>query len=309
MTIEREFIEEAAVATAVTGRRRRGLTLTQRRALEGYIFISPWIIGFSLFLAYPLFRSFYLSFFKLEALNLKKLTWVGIDHYKEAFLIDVKFLPAFWTTLTNNAVDIPIILVFSLLVAMLANQKLGAVKLFRVIFFLPVVIGSALVIRQLFEQGVGGLALTRQADWQGLLVAYFGPEFAANLNALLNRIILVLWRSGMQILIFLAGLHAISPTLYEAARIDGASDWEIFWKITLPMLSPIVLVNLIFTIVDSFTDAFNQVLTYVHQVAFSGGFRLGYAAALGWIYFFAVFAILTIALVWASRYVYYAGER
>jgi ABC-type sugar transport system permease subunit len=317
VSIEREsivedIVEEAAMATATAtiGRRRwRGLTLTQRRALEGYMFISLWLFGFLAFLAWPLARSFWLSFHKLEALNLKKLTWIGIDNYKEAFLIDVKFLPNFWRTLTNNALDIPIIMVFSLIVAILANQKVRGQNLFRVIFFLPVVIGSAQVIRELFNQGVGGAALTRESEWVGLIATYFGPEFALNLTLLLNRIILVLWRSGIQILIFLAGLHSISPTLYEAARIDGASDWEVFWKITLPMLSPIVLVNLIFTIVDSFTDPFNQVLEYVRQVAFSGGFRLGYAAALGWLYFFAVFIILAIAIVWASRYVYYGGDR
>jgi ABC-type sugar transport system permease subunit len=126
---------------------------------------------------------------------------------------------------------------------------------------------------------------------------------------LLNRLLFVLWKTGVQMLIFLAGLNSVSPVLYEAARVDGATDWDRFWKVTLPLLSPVILVNLVYTIVDSFTDTFNQVLQYIQQTAFAGGFRLGYAAALGWIYFLIVFVILAVVVRITNRYVFYAGER
>jgi ABC-type sugar transport system permease subunit len=205
--------------------------------------------------------------------------------------------------------DVPIIMIFSLFSAILANQKIRGVIGFRAVFFLPLVIGSAQVIQQLFAQGVGGAVLSQGVNVQELAYQYLGPDAATGIENLLNRLVFVLWRTGVQMLIFLAGLNAVSPVLYEAARVDGATDWDRFWKVTLPLLSPVILVNLVYTLVDSFTDPFNTVLDYVRQTAFAGGFRLGYAAALGWIYFVIVFAVLMIVVRLTNRYVFYAGER
>ena len=245
--------------------------------------MAPWVLGFLVFMAWPLFQSFYLSFHELQATSLSDLKFRGIDNYKEALFIDARFLPRLKQTLTNNLMDIPVIMIFSLFSAILANQKIRGALLFRGVFFLPLVIGSALVIRQLFDQGVGGLVLSRGVNIQDLVFTYIGPDAAQGVTDLLNRLLFVLWNTGVQMLIFLAGLNAISPVLYEAARVDGATDWDRFWKVTLPLLSPVILVNLVYTIVAQFTDAFNVVLDYIQQTAFAGGFRLGYAAALGWI--------------------------
>jgi ABC-type sugar transport system permease subunit len=200
-------------------------------------------------------------------------------------------------------------MIFSLFSAILANQKIKGVMGFRAVFFLPLVIGSAQVIQQLFAQGVGGAVLSRGVNVQELAFQYLGPDAASGVEALLNRLLFVLWKTGVQMLIFLAGLNSVSPVLYEAARVDGATDWDRFWKVTLPLLSPVILVNLVYTIVDSFTDTFNLVLQYIQQTAFAGGFRLGYAAALGWIYFAIVFVILAIVVKITNRYVFYAGDR
>jgi ABC-type sugar transport system permease subunit len=200
-------------------------------------------------------------------------------------------------------------MIFSLFSAILANQKIKGVMGFRAVFFLPLVIGSAQVIQQLFAQGVGGAVLSRGVNVQELAFQYLGPDAASGVEALLNRLLLVLWKTGVQMLIFLAGLNSVSPVLYEAARVDGATDWDRFWKVTLPLLSPVILVNLVYTIVDSFTDTFNLVLQYIQQTAFAGGFRLGYAAALGWIYFAIVFIILAVVVKITNRYVFYAGDR
>src|SRR5205085_3564355 len=127
----------------------------------------------------------------------------------------------------------------------------------------------------------GGLVLSRGVNIQELAFQYLGPDAAAGVEGLLNRLLFVLWRTGVQMLIFLAGLNAVSPVLYEAAKVDGATDWDRFWKVTLPLLSPVILVNLVYTLVDSFTDGFNQLLDYIRQTALAGGFRLGYAASLG----------------------------
>ena len=125
----------------------------------------------------------------------------------------------------------------------------------------------------------------------------------------LNRSIFVLWRSGVQILIFIAGLKSIDPALYEAAQVDGASAWGTFWKVTLPMLSPVVLINIIYTIIDSFTDYFNSVLRYIRMVTFSDDLRLGYPSALGNIYFILIFALVLLVFVIVSRFTFYRVER
>ena len=289
--------------------RRRRMTLSFQRSMEGYFFVAPWVIGFIIFMAWPLLQSFYLSFHELQATSLSDLKFRGIDNYKEAFFIDARFLPRLNNTLRQNLLDVPVIMIFSLFSAILANQRIKGAMTFRAVFFLPLVIGSALVIRQLFSQGVGGLVLSRGVNIEQLVFQYIGPDAAAGVGDLLNRLLFVLWRTGVQMLIFLAGLNSVSPVLYEAARVDGATDWDRFWKVTLPLLSPVILVNLVYTIVESFTDAFNEVLQYVQSVAFAGGFRLGYAAALGWIYFAIIFIILAIVIKITNRYVFYAGEQ
>src|SRR5689334_19092310 len=313
MGVRRKEPSTALAVDAATGpgggRRKRPMSLQTQRTLEGYFFVAPWVLGFLVFLAWPLFQSFYLSFHELQATSLSDLKFRGIDNYKEAFFIDARFLPRLLGTLKQNLLDVPVIMIFSLFSAILANQKIKGAMAFRAVFFLPLVIGSALVIRQLFAQGVGGLVLSQGVNIEDLAFQYIGPDAAAGITDLLNRLLFVLWRTGVQMLIFLAGLNAISPVLYEAARVDGATDWDRFWKVTLPLLSPVILVNLVYTLVDSFTDAFNDVLAYIQSTAFAGGFRLGYAAALGWIYFLIIFVILVVVVKVTNRYVFYAGER
>ncbi|MEW6045898.1 MAG: sugar ABC transporter permease [Bacillota bacterium] len=293
-------------------RRRRllRLSLSQQRAVEGLIFISPWIAGFTAFALWPLLRSFLLSFQKLEQLVGFKTSWAGMDNFREAFLIDARFVPMFLDVVRNTLIDIPAVLVFSLFTALMVNLKLRGDGFFRAVFFLPVVIGSGAVVQQLQNQEVGRLSIVRSIEGFGtFLVTYLGPAPAMAVLDLLNRLALVLWGTGVQVLLFLAGLQSISPMLYEAARVDGATDWEMFWKITLPMLSPIILVVTIYTLVDSFTSVFNPILMYVRDTAFSGQFRMGYAAAMGWIYFAFVFILMVIVFKAAERHVFYAGER
>jgi ABC-type sugar transport system permease subunit len=286
------------------------LSLKTQRTLYGYVFVAPWLIGFLVLLAWPLLFALWISFREVRELSPLNTVPVGYANYQEAFVKDIRFLPRFWQTLGNLLVDLPIILVFSLGVALLVHRPLPGRTFFRAVFFMPVVIGSAWVIQSLVGQGVGRLAIVRDiGELRELLGLYVGEGAITPLFDLLNRITFVLWRSGVQILIFIAGLHSVPAPMYEAARVDGASEWSAFWKITLPMIAPFLLVNVIYTIVDSFTEPFNQVLVYIQQVALVQSVRLGYGAALGWIYFVAVFLILAVVLIWSSRLIYYAGER
>lgn len=291
------------------------LTLRQRRALHGYLFVSVWAVGFLTFQFWPFIQSFWISFNTVDMMAGFQLRWVGHTNYVEAFLVDERFVPTLLAVLRDMLMDVPIILVFALFTAFLVNQELKGRIFFRAVFFLPVVIASGLVLQQLYPQlqdsgqTLGTATAGRGIDIPGIVYLYLPVNLADLLLDTLNRLTLILWRSGIQILLFLAGLQGISSTYYEAAKCDGATDWEVFWKITLPMLSPIILVNVIYTIVDSFTDRFNPMLDLIRNAAFTGQFRLGYAAALGWVYFLVIFLILGVVLASSKKWVYYSGER
>jgi ABC-type sugar transport system permease subunit len=292
------------------------LTLRTRHAITGYGFIAFWLAGLVLFLLVPLIGNFAWSMTNatLQSIVDHSTTFVGTANYSEAFMVDIEFLPYLLETFRNLIVDVPIILVFSLAVALLATQKVPGGVLFRAIFFLPVVIGSATVIGRIMDVVGGQLVLFRGEGAQQFLQVYLGSRLPAFMQ-FLNRAVFVLWRSGVQILIFIAGLKGIDPALYEAAEVDGASPWARFWKVTLPMLSPVLLVNIIYTIIDSFTafynrpNAANRVLWYIWFVSFQNNFRLGYAAALGAIYFILIFVLVVLIFASISRFTFYRGER
>ena len=284
-------------------------TLRTRQALAGYLFIAFWLAGFALFLLAPLIRSFAWSLTDAEMQNVNENpAFIGLENYVEAFTIDIEFVPYLLETFRNLAIDVPFILAFSLAVALLAMQEVPGIGIFRAVFFLPVVIGSAAVVDRMFDMTGNQLVLFRGEAAQQFLQIYLGERLPAFMQ-FLNRSIFVLWRSGVQILIFIAGLKSIDPALYEAAEVDGASAWGRFWKVTLPMLSPVILVNIIYTIIDSFTDYFNRVLWYIRFLTFETDLRIGYPSALGNIYFILIFVLVILAFLLVSRLTFYRGER
>ncbi len=284
------------------------ISLSKKKTLEGYLFILPWIIGFVIFLAFPLGQSLIISFKELKVLFGFKFEFIGVRNYLEAFLIDVNFVPAFIIIVRDVLINIPLILIFSIGMAYLVNQKLYGRGIFKIIFFVPVVIVSGPVIQRLFLQGVGVASIFQRLDIGGFIYTYFDPIVADPLIEILNRIVFILWRSGVPILICLAGFQAISPALYEAAKCDGADEWLMFWKITLPMLMPILEIVVIYSIIDSFTDVFNPLLNYIKHTVFTG-FRYGYGAAIGWSYFVLIFGIILVTLAVFKKYMFYAEER
>lgn len=283
------------------------ISLSKKRALEGYLFILPWIVGFLVFLAFPFGQSFIISFEKLKVLFGFEFEFIGVKNYLEAFLIDVNFVPTFIVIVRDVLINIPLILIFSIGMAYLVNQKLRGRGVFKIIFFVPVVIVSGPVIQRLFLQGVGVASIFQRLDIGGFIYSYFDPIVADPLIEILNRIMFILWRSGVPILICLAGFQAISPTLYEAAKCDGADEWSMFWKISLPMLMPVLEIAAIYSIIDSFTDVFNPLLGYIKHIVFKG-FRFGYGAAVGWCYFVLIFGIILTTLAIFKRYMFYAEK-
>lgn len=282
---------------SLKGKKRIRLTLRQRDHLKGLFFVSPYIIGMLLFFVYPITLSFALSFSEVYSIVGFKLHFIGIENFSRAFFVDTNFVPTFLDVVGNTLIKFPLTIVFSLIIAILLNKKLVCRGLFRVIFFIPFLLGAGVVMQQLRIQGVDRAVLSI-ADGKVIpynILNYFGADIVNAVQTVFGIIVQVLWDSGVQILLFLSGLQSISPALYEAAKIDGATEWEIFWKITIPMISPMMLLNLVYTLVTTFVDIDNKMLKYIGDYGLGKSMDFGYAAALGWIYF--AFVGVLIALV------------
>lgn len=275
------------------------LSFRNRKRFTGLLFVGPWALAAVFFLVYPLIFTVILSFSELKNADFSTMGLVGLNNYKQAFFSDVEFLPAFYEVLTDTLVNTPMIVIFSLLIAMILNRQMPGRGIFRSIFFLPVLLGGGLVFDQIICQNVDGqsMNLAMSVLLPEKLQSYLGPDITGYINSFFSRITLVLWKSGVQIVIALSGLQSISPSLYEAARVDGATEWEMFWKITLVMMSPIILLNAVYTIIISLTEN-NSVVSYITEQAFdTSPVQFEFSAAMGCVYF--LFTLLVVLLVFA----------
>ncbi len=299
------------------------LTAEQKYNLEGYKFVLPWLIGFIFFFAYPFFSSLILSFGKVIDVANFEIKSVGWQNYIKAFVVDVDFTPKFLETVRNTLIDTPIIIIYSLFIAILLNKDLKGKGFFRIVFFLPVLLGTGLVMKQLLGtqldkellQAVTGRAETSDTQVMAgaistpeLFTTYLSPDVAKVVQNIFNRLSFILWMSGIQILIFMGALQGVPIELYESAHCDGASSWEMFWKITLPMITPSILLNVIYTLIDSFTNVDNKVMEYTIKVAFTN-MEFGYGAALGWIFFMFIGIVIGLVFLILGRFVVYLGDR
>lgn len=257
-----------------------------KEALTGIGFIAIWIIGFLVFTLYPMIQTLWLS------LNDVRITptgirteFIGIGNYRRAFFEETAFIDTVVEYLSQLLVYIPVIVVLALMIAMLLNTKLKGRGIFRTIFFLPVIITSGPVISQLVEQKVVSLpGIENFVDVT--IFSQFMPAFLANtLSFFVNSFVMILWFSGIQILIFLAVLQKLDRSMYEAASIDGASAWETFWKITLPALGPSIVIVVVFTIVMQSVFSLNPIIVKISADMFKTGFGYGFASAMAWILF------------------------
>jgi ABC-type sugar transport system permease subunit len=272
--------------------RRRRLPAAVIRKLEGSIFIAPWIVGFLAFMAFPLGYSLYMSFHQVRILGTGiEVLPVGLKHYKYILLENGAILyDQLFPFFRQMLIMLPIIIVFSLLVAIMLNQKFPGRAIFRSIFFLPVIFTTGQVVREFMNQGEGDIGFLERYNITALVSQNLPHSWASPIVSIMGSFVLILWYSGVQILIFLAGRQTIGSSVYEAARIDGATPWEVFWKITLPGMVPFIMLNLIYTTVDLFTFPTNPILT---QVSTS---NYGQSSALAWIYFVIILVFLGIIL-------------
>jgi oligogalacturonide transport system permease protein len=266
-----------------------------REALHGYAFVLIWVVGFAIFTLAPLVQTFFYSMNQVTVtattIDLESVQW---QNYSRALFTDPKFVELLIGYVIETLVSVPIVLIFSLIIALFLNLNFKFRGVFRTIFFLPVVITSGPVIQELTAQGatsVPGIAnLPGITEFLTQLPSYLRSP----VEYLLTSFILILWFSGVQILIYLASLQKIDKSIYEAASIDGASAWESFWKITLPSLSTTTIVVAIYTIITLSHFSENKVIKYIYSQTYAVGSGIGYASAMSFLFFFVLVLILVI---------------
>ena len=273
--------------------------MQRRQAWEGFMFVSPFVVGTLAFFLYPVIFSLYISFGEYtivkEASTFEFLGWAN---YVNAFIEDTAFTDIFKTVVTDSLINTPLIVVFSLIIAIFLNKDFPGRGFFRTVYFLPFLLGTGYVMSILLGMDVGEEAMNMA---RGILLPegvreYLGATFTTLVETFLGRITYVFWRSGVPIILFLSGLQNISVSLYESARVDGATEWEMLWKITLPMVSPIMLLVIVYVVIDSFSDTGNAMVTYFFDQAFSKQ-DFSYSAAISWVYF--AFILLFVGLIFA----------
>ncbi|MBP1988603.1 carbohydrate ABC transporter permease [Paenibacillus eucommiae] len=282
----------------------RRKSMLRSESFRGLLFITPWLFGVLAFVAYPFFFSLYISFHKLSAAadgSGLSFEFVGWLNFKYAFIIDNEFPVQMLQFIQQTILTVPITVIFALLVSVLLNQKFPGRMLFRAIFFLPVIFATGQVLSELFREGQGSIPFIDQYNLEDTIYAMFPRSLADSLMGVLKQFVIVLWYSGIQVLIFLAAFQTISPSTYEAARIDGVTPWESFWKITFPAIIPFIVLNLIYTIVDLATFPFNPILTHISNAMGDAKTGYGYASALGWIYFLIIFIPIGLLVLLARR--------
>ncbi len=270
-------------------------SLESRRKRQPLLFLAPWLVGTFVFFILPVMYSLAISFSDLKNSSTLEMSWAGFEHYHYALFVDTGFVPQLLEVFKVTILQTPIIVIFSLFIAILLNRKFHGRGIFRTIFFLPVILGTGFVMEQLMDQGVqeNAMQVVSSLILQDDVVLYLGQKGTELVQGFLTLLTQVFWRSGVQIVIFVAGLQKIPDSLYEAAKIDSANSWETLWYVTLPMIGPMILLNTIFTFVDYFTDAQNHVIALLDYLMFTYA-KFEYAAAAGWLYFLLIFVLLGI---------------
>ncbi len=282
---------------------KKPLKRAVRNNLVGWAFLSLWTIGFIAFMAYPLILSFYYSLAKVTLSGEGVLVnYIGFENYRQIFSSAAGF--SFLQSVRDFALEIlfkvPIITVFAIIIAVLLNQKLKLRGLFRAIYFLPVIIASGPVINQLINQGAATIPLVEELGIIEIINNTFTEAIAVPLGNVFSELVVILWFSGVQILLFIAALQKIDRSTYEAAMIDGAGPWESFWKITMPALKSMVTVSIIFTIINLATFSENKAILHIKNNMFALETGFGFSSAVAWVYFIALALILSIAMLFVK---------
>ena len=299
--------------------------LDSKKARAGWMFVLPFAIGMLVIYLPIIFDSIKFSFHQMNIVpgGGYSLTFVGWENYSDALFSDANFVKVLTSSIKQLVLDVPAIVIFALFMAIVLNQKMIGRAVFRAIFFIPVIISTGIIdsldqnnaMYSYMSSGSidTGSQSTSTADQiinavdvtklLGNMVV--GTELVDYVVNVVNSIFNIVNRSGVQMLVFLAGLQSINPSIYESCTMEGATAWETFWKITFPMISPMILVNAIYTVIDSFTSQSNQVMTYIDDVYLNASGGRVLSSAMSWIYFLLVIILLGLVALILSTYVFY----
>ena len=303
---------------------KKPASLDARKARAGYVFILPFLLGIALIYVPILLDSIWFSFNKLtidinaDGIPVQVLKYQGLEYYRYALLESPDFVTKLLEGIQQLIFEVPAVIIFSLFIAVVLNQKMLGRAAFRAIFFVPVIISTGLmesinaadIMSDASQEGIndgsgaeGSTGIISAMQIESLFKDLsIGTDMVGYVVNLVNNIYNIINYSGVQMLIFLAALQSISPAIYEACRIDGATGWETFWKITFPMISPMILVNAIYTIIDAFTRSTNKTMKFISTIYTS---QSETATAMSWIYFVVVILIIAVVAGIASTFIFY----
>lgn len=303
--------------------KKRGVSLTTRKQWAGYWFVLPFVIGFVLFFLSPFLFYVVMAFSKMSLTNTGiSFTFNHLENFKEVLLNDPQYLVSVFQSLQPILLNLFAIVLYSLFIAILLNQRFWGRAFVRAVFFLPVVVASGsaalsgsndqlLTSAQILLNN-GNATVEMGKDITQTIVEIFGSTGATQqLVSLVSNIVSSMFditqAAGVQILIFLSGLQSINVSMYEASRMDGATGWENFWKITLPLISPMILVNAVYTIVDQLSSVNNETVSRMYKMVVEE-IQYTSSAAMGVLYFAIVITILVLIMVILSRFVCYENR-
>lgn len=300
-------------------KQRKKKTLAFKNAVAGYLFIAPFILGFILFMVVPLGQSLLMTFNDVVPMSDGtgfSMSWAGIKNYKDAFTVDPEFVPFLISEVTTMLINTPATLIFSFFIALLLNQNFKGRGAVRAIFFLPVILSSGVIVgveynNALLQDMKEVIADTNnEASITGVLESILVTSDSSPMSIMfgyvfniINKVYDIAIASGIQIIMFLSALQTISPSMFEAAKIEGCTAWESFWKITFPMVSSMILVNVVYTVIDFFLKTDNTVMTKISEEVTKMNY--GFSSAIAWVYFLCVIVILGIVSLIISKRVYY----
>lgn len=297
--------------------KHRGLADSQRKF--GYLFTLPFLIGSILFILYPVLLSLMFSLSNVTASETgRQLLFIGIENYRHILAVDPNFLRELLSTLGVALAEIPIVVIFSFFIASLLNQKFHGRSAVRTILFLPLFFSSPLIVSMNNAEQISNTV--QQQAGESTNIADFTTVFSQILDELklndniidlltgtINNISNILFLSAIPIVLFLSGLQSVSTSIYEAAYVEGATGWEVFWKISLPMVSPIVLVTIVYCFIDSFTGSGNTIIQLIRGECYSS-FDLGKGSAMAWVYLIVAACLLAVIYKIVNHFVFYYDE-
>lgn len=294
------------------------LTIGQQENLYGYLFLLPWFGGMVVITVGPIVASLFLAFTDYSIMSAPR--WVGLTNFQTMLSGDSRYLGAVRTTLTYVAISVPLVLIWGLALALMLNQGLKLMPVFRAIFYIPSLLGTSVAVAILWSY------VFRRDGLLNLFLRNFGAQGPSYIGdpswALYTLVVLNLWAFGSGMIIFLAGLRQIPTELYEAAQIDGAGAWSKFWRITLPLLTPVLFFNAVLGLIGGFqaftsayvisngsggpADSTLMYQVYLYQRAFVN-LNMGYASAMAWV-LLTVIGVCTGFLFWTSKFWVFYGE-